>query len=100
MLKFHKQISKSPCQKLIGGVKCYHVGFLFLLKTKHGKNKKYKEVYPSVKPQEVTVKNLTSASNKRYDLSPNRVMFKGVKLNDEARKQQNKTAGKPPAQKK
>ena len=64
------------------------------------KNKKYKEVYPSVKPQEVTVKNLTSASNKRYDLSPNRVMFKGVKLIDEARKQQNKTAGKPPAQKK
>ena len=63
------------------------------------KNRKYKEIYPAVKPKEVTVKNMTSASNKRYSLSPNKYMFKGVKLVDEVRKQQAKARSRNAKQK-
>lgn len=53
-------------------------------------NRKYKEIYPSIKPGQVTVKGIKTASNKKIALSPNKYMFKNVKFVDEDRKQRSK----------
>lgn len=51
------------------------------------KDKKYKEVYPTVKPKEVRIRKVVSASGKNIDLSANKYMFKGVKFVNEDKKQ-------------
>ena len=53
-------------------------------------DRKYKEHYPAVKPKQITVRGIKSASGKYTSLSPNKYLFKGVKFVDEDRKQRNK----------
>ncbi len=50
------------------------------------KNKKYSEPYPTIKPKQITIKKLDTASGKQYILSSNKKMFKDVKVIDEDKK--------------
>ena len=58
------------------------------------KDRKYTEVYPSIKPKQVIVKGIKIASEKKLTLSSNKYMFKGVKFVNEDRKQRTKERSK------
>ena len=67
---------------------------------KTANDRKYTEVYPTAKPQLVTVRGIKTASGKYTSLSPNKNMFKGVKFVDEDRKQRVKENARTQAEKK